>query len=303
MTLRLFQLCLLSLLVTLLLLPAWAEEKVPPAITNSLGMKVVRVPAGKFIMGSPLTEQDRDVDEDQHKVEITRPFYLGAHEVTQGQFARVMGYNPAFFASGGRGKFAVTYKWKPGGGKERVKGMATSSFPIENVSWEEASAFCKKLSDLAEEKRAGRVYSLPTEAEWEYACRERGSAITTFHQGNALSSRQANFHGAHPYGGAARGPYLARTTKVGSYKPNALGLYDMHGNVWEWCADWYAPYDDEVKKDPRGPVRGTSRVLRGGSWNDFAKDCRAGNRIRVEPKGRALNFGFRVVCRPREKRK
>src|SRR5262249_47832054 len=124
-------------------------------------------------------------------------------------------------------------------------------------------AFCRKLSELAKEQQAGRVYKLPTEAEWEYAC--RGGTRSPFHHGDALASTQANFNGSFPYGGAPRGPELGRTTTVGSYPPNAFGLFDMHGNVWEWCADWYATafYHQSERQDPHGPASGTSRVLRG----------------------------------------
>src|SRR5262249_4711820 len=128
--------------------------------------------------------------------------------------------------------------------------------PMENVLWAEAVEFCKRLSALAEEKRAARRYRLPTEAEWEYAC--RAGTTTPFHFGDSLSAKQANFNGNFPYGDAGKGPYLRQTAKVGSYLPNAWGLYDMHGNVAEWCADWYDPayYKHSPREDPRGPAKG-----------------------------------------------
>ena len=182
-----------------------------------------------------------------------------------------------------------------GGGSDQVKGMDTSQFPVENVSWEDAVAFCKKLSELPEEKRAGRVYRLPTEAEWEYS--GRGGTITPFHYGISLSSTQANFDGNYPYGDAAKGPYLKRTTKVGSYKPNAFGLHDMHGNIGEWCADWFAEnyYSQSPKQNPQGPRDGEDRVVRGGSWSYNGSHCRAAHRLKLAPGFRNFIVGFRVV--------
>src|SRR5436190_3995075 len=172
----------------------------PKQITSSIGMKLVLIPKGKFRMGSPKTEKDRRDDEEQHEVEITKPFYLGANEVTQAEYEKVVGKNPSWFCSSGNGK-------------NKVKGLSTGKFPVENVSYVEALEFCKKLSARAAEKKAGRVYRLPTEAEWEYACRGGASskAYSVFHFGDSLSSKQANFDGRFPYGGAAEGPDLNRT--------------------------------------------------------------------------------------------
>jgi formylglycine-generating enzyme required for sulfatase activity len=263
----------------------------PPAAlaqpsTNSIGMRLVLIPAGTFTMGSPPDEAGRRADEGpQHEVEITRPFYLGLHEVTQAQYREVMGNNPSYFAP-------------TGGGKEKVRNQDTDSFPVETVSWEDAVRFCERLSARAEEKRAGLRYRLPTEAEWEYAC--RGGVplpYPAFHFGNSLSSRQANFEGNNPYGGAEKDVYLQRTTKVGSYAPNRFGLFDMHGNVWEWCADWYGEdyYQASPRQDPQGPRNGTRRVLRGGSWLYSGQNCRAAYRGRSEPGGPYVTFGFRVA--------
>jgi len=251
----------------------------PKAITNSIGMKLVFVAPGVFLMGSPENEAKRNKDnEDQHKVEITRPFYVGVYEVTQEQYERVMGLNPSWFKSTGDGK-------------------NTRQFPVERVSWEDAVKFCGRLSERPEETAKGRLYRLPTEAEWEYACRggpfvKKPSPPFSF--GDSLSSTQANFNGNFPYGGAAKGAYLERTTKVGSYPPNPLGVYDLHGNVWEWCADWYAA-EYSGRKDPQGPENGERRVLRGGSWNYFGRDCRAAYRNGCAPGARNDNLGFRVV--------
>jgi formylglycine-generating enzyme required for sulfatase activity len=260
----------------LVLLPpaALAEE-----ITNSIGMKLVLIPKGKFLMGSPRDEKDRDVDEEQHEVEITQPFYMGVYEVTQRQYEKVMGKNPARFTK------------ENGGGPDH---------PVENVSWRHAKDFCDKLSALETERGAKRVYRLPTEAEWEYACRGGVPESTPFHFGKSLSSMRANFNGNYPYGGAAKGPYLEKTSAAGSYKPNAFGLFDMHGNVWEWCADWYDQdyYRNSPKKDPQGPEKGTCRVLRGGSWVSGGWPCRAAKRGKFDPADSYSILGFRVVCVP-----
>jgi uncharacterized protein (TIGR02996 family) len=247
-----------------------------PTLTNSVGMELALILAGKFLMGSPESEADRYDDEGpQHEVEITRPFYLGIYPVTQEQYRKVAGKNPSYFTR------------KRGGGPNH---------PVEQMSWEEAVEFCRKLSDRPEEKAAGRTYRLPTEAEWEYSCRGGANSSSPFFFGSSLSPTQATFDGRYPYGGAATGPYLQRTTPVGSYQPNAFGLFDTHGNVWEWCQDWFAAYTREAAKDPTGHTTGSSRVLRGGSWLNFGRNCRAAYRNRGEPGDRGSDIGFRVVC-------
>jgi formylglycine-generating enzyme required for sulfatase activity len=187
----------------------WDKE-----IVNSIGMKLVLIPAGTFKMGSPREEADRRNDEAQHDVEITKEFYLGTYEVTQQHFKDVMGYNPSYFSKDGMGKTGEKYGWKPAGGKARVP-ADTSNFPVENVSWEEANEFCEKLTAKSSER--GRKYRLPTEAEWEYSCRGGAPAYRVFHFGNSLCSKQANFDGVQPYGEANKGDCLKRTCKVGSY--------------------------------------------------------------------------------------
>jgi formylglycine-generating enzyme required for sulfatase activity len=187
---------------------------------------------------------------------------------------------------------------KTGSRKDRVKDFTDpSNFPVENVSWVDAMKFCEKLSSLPEEKRLGRVYRLPTEAEWEYSC--RGAALTSppFHFGKDVSARQANFDGRFPYGGAAKGSYLGRTTAVGSYQPNAFGLYDMHGNVLEWCSDWFDEdyYQNSPRQDPKGPKTGSERVCRGGSLSLPGKYCRSALRGMDWPTERNDNIGFRAA--------
>jgi formylglycine-generating enzyme required for sulfatase activity len=282
------------------------QPKVPAnEITNSIGMKLVLIPKGKFWMGSTEKEQDQAIADCRkianfkvpglrasygaegplHMVEITKAFYLGMHEVTQAQYRTVMGKNPSSFSL-------------EGDRKDQVKGMSTDYFPVDNVSYEDAMEFCKKLSELPEEKRAKRTYRLPREAEWEHACRGGAPSYQTFHFGNSLSSTQANFNGNFPFGKtAAKGPYLGRTEKVGSYKANAFGLYDMHGNVCEWCSDWYDKdnYRKIAPPDPQGPLKGSERVLRGGSWGNYGLLCRSAFRGRGAPTERRNFFGFRVA--------
>jgi uncharacterized protein (TIGR02996 family) len=257
-----------------------------PLLTNSIGMRLALVPAGVFLMGSPPDEAERRDDEHQHAVEITRPFWAAIHPVTQEQYQRVMGHNPSLFSA-------------TGSHRGRVEGVDTRPSPVEGVSWEDAVEFCRRLSELPQEKAEGRAYRLPTEAAWEYLC--RGGPFfkappTAFSFGDSLSSEQANFNGNHPYGGAAKGPFLGRPTPVGSYPPNVLGLHDLHGNVWEWCADWYGAqyYRRSPRPDPQGPERGERRVLRGGSWSNNGRYCRSAFRASDGPGVRYLR-GFRVV--------
>jgi formylglycine-generating enzyme required for sulfatase activity len=255
-------------------------------LTNSIGMKLVRIPAGKFLMGSPMSEQGHNSSEaPQHEVEITKPYYLAVYEVTQSEYQKVMGNNPsAYSATGSRA--------------DAVRGMDTRRFPVENVTWLESVSFCEKLSALPAEKAARRTYRLPTEAEWEHACRAGAKESQPFHFGKALSSLQANFNGGSPYGGAAAGPNLGRPTTVGSYQPNAWGLHDMHANIKEWCADWLQEdyYKNSPRIDPRGPATGTNRAIRGGSWLNGGSLCRSADRSRYPPTGKLGHVGFRVAC-------
>ncbi len=265
---------------------------------NSIGMKLVRIAAGKFQMGSPEREEERCADEKQHEVQITKDFWLGVHEVTQQQFKDVMGYNPSYFSRNGKGKPGVRYDLEPAGGKAKLPEDAdTSDYPVENVTWEEANEFCERLSRQFAERKHGRKYRLPSEAEWEYACRGNAPAEMVFHFGKSLSSKQANFDGNYPYGGAGTGVYLGRSCKVGTYKPNRFGLFDMHGNVAEWCADWYDKdyYSKSPPKDPQGPSEGSDRVIRGGSCLGLGQYCRSAYRFQSTPASRSISVGFRVV--------
>jgi uncharacterized protein (TIGR02996 family) len=255
-----------------------------PTLTNSLDMMFVLVPPGSFVMGSPSTEPERGSDEIPHEVEITRPFFLGVTPLTQEQYRKLIRHNPSHFSALHEGRHLISE-------------MDTSTFPVESVSWQDAQTFCHRLSQRPSEVRARHRYRLPTEAEWEYACREAGAARGPFYLGQTLSATQANFDGRHPYGGAGRGAFLGRTCPVASYPPNALGLYDMHGNVWEWCSDYYDTYDVSVRQDPRGPANGNRVVVRGGSYSNHAKKCRSARRdFWYGTSWKTPYIGMRLVC-------
>jgi formylglycine-generating enzyme len=265
-----------------------ARTAPPKEITNSIGMKLVAIPPGKFTMGSSATELNRGDDERQHDVEITKPFCLGTREVTQQQFKNVMGYNPSFFSKEGTARPGESYQAdsQPAGRKANVP-ADTSNYPVENVSWHEAVEFCRRLSDWRGEQ--GRSYRLPTEAEWEYACRG-GISGKPYIFGDAIEPLLANFGGR-----------IGTTCEVGSYKPNGFGLYDMHGNVHEWCLDWYDKdyYANSPSKDPQGPaVAGTDRVYRSSCLGCAAEKCRSACRRSKVPGGRHFTIGFRVAFVP-----
>ena len=249
-------------LIIVLLTGASAFGQQPKAITNSFGMKLVLIHAGSFTMGSPTTEVGMVNRESPHEVTVSNSYYLGVFEVTQGEYEKVMGNNPSKFR----------------GAKN----------PVETVSWEDAVSFCKKLSEMPEEKAAGREYRLPTEAEWEYACRATSTISYCFGDMAESLGEYAWF------GEGLRGT----THPVGEKKPNRWGLHDMHGNVWEWCQDWYAPYSSDAAIDPRGPRGGSARLLRGGCWFLDATKCRSAHRDSIVPTFRASDFGFRVALGP-----
>ncbi len=263
---------------------AVATQVLPPTVavlqqelTNSIGIRLVWIRPGRFTMGSPADEPHRNDDETAHEVVITQGFYLGAYPVTQEQYERLTGSNPSRFS--------------PWGGGATARGLDTQRFPVEQVSWLEAKAFCKKLTE--KENQPGWEYRLPTEAEWEYAC--RAGTTTPFSFGKALNGKEANCNGNYPYGTTTQGMALERTSKVGDYRLNAWRLFDMHGNVWEWCEDWYGAYPAGAVADPQGPPRGWGRVIRGGSWNDVASKCRSAYRSYDSPDRRAPFLGFRIV--------
>ncbi len=275
--------------------------EIADSFINDIDLKLVRIPGGTFKMGAPTDEIGNGDDERQHEVALS-PFHLGVYEVTQKQFRAMMGYNPSYFSTNARGRIGVIYGVRnPGSGKHKIPvGEDTDDYPVENVSWEEAKEFCEKLTTRDKKKPAGWTYRLPTEAQWEYACRGNAPTYQIFHFGNSISSNEANFDGNSPYGGAEKGPYLERTCKVGSYQKNRFGLHDMHGNVWEWCQDWYDKdyYRKSLWKDPQGPLTGSDRVFRGGSWYHNGQSCRSANRHRDWPTDRDNYIGFRVALVP-----
>jgi formylglycine-generating enzyme required for sulfatase activity len=274
--------------------PATSSAKVSPAgttepekhVVNSVRMKLVLVAAGGFTMGTSAEGLARfkknnpgwyplEKEGPAHQVRITRPFYLGAYEVTQEEYEAVMGSNPSYFAATGKGK-------------AQVVGLDTRRFPVEMVSWHDATEFCRKLSESPAERKAGRAYRLPTEAEWEHACRAGTAGLFSF--GNSLSARQANI-------ATEKEARLNRTTTVGSYPPNAWGLFDMHGNVREWCRDGPRTYTTRAVDDPRGPeASGGQRVIRGGSWGLPEWFCRSSLRLERVPTQQTNHTGFRALC-------
>jgi formylglycine-generating enzyme required for sulfatase activity len=258
-------------------------------ITNGIGMKFRLIPPGTFLMGSPDREQDRSSSEHQHEVTLTRAFYMGVYPVTQREWTSVMGSNPSHFQT----RQSLLSRWFS---SEQIENENVD-FPVECVSWNAAQEFLGKLN--ASHGMSGVRYRLPTEAEWEYAC--RAGTTSPFSFGGVLQGDQANCDGRYPYGTSSKGPYLERPSAVGSYEANGFGLHDMHGNVWEWCQDWYDGdyYSSSPSEGPAGPSSGSSRVLRGGSWrNNPAAVVRRTATTTVLPASRYyfFYFGFRVLC-------
>lgn len=232
----------------------------------SINYKMVYISPGTFMMGRPSGEPERDSDERQHKVTLTNGFYMGATEITQSQWKTIMGNNPSQFKGNNR--------------------------PVENVSWNDCQEFIRKLN----RQEGGNKYRLSTEAEWEYAC--RAGTTTPFYTGNCISTDQANYNGNYPMPECSKGRYRKKTIEVASFPPNAWGLYDMHGNVWEWCQDWFADYPSSHVKNPEGPSSGSYRVNRGGGWNDYARYCRSALRYVSIPGYRLINLGVRLARTP-----
>jgi formylglycine-generating enzyme required for sulfatase activity len=244
------------------------------ANVDIFGIKLVHIKAGEFKMGSPALEKDRNENEKQHRVKISRDFWMGRYEVTQVEYLKIMGRIP--------------------------RGQASTGLPVASINWNEAMEFCKKVNEKAEGLPQGYEIRLPTEAEWEYCCRAGTETATAY--GNSLSSDQANFDGKLPYGGAVKGKYVGTITKVGSYKPNNWGIYDMHGNVWEWCLDLYDA-DETYKEGIVDPLckKGSNRVLRGGSWEYDGSYCRSAYRYDDSADRRSNIYGFRVCLAPSPK--
>ncbi|NES04827.1 MAG: SUMF1/EgtB/PvdO family nonheme iron enzyme [Okeania sp. SIO2F4] len=229
-------------------------------------LEMVAIPGGTFIMGSPENEEGmRDTESPQHEVTL-QPFYMSKYPITQNQYQAIMGKNPSYFKGGNR--------------------------PVECVSWYDATEFCQKLS-----QKTGKIYKLPSESQWEYAC--RAGTTTPFYFGETITTDLVNYNGNFTYGNSPKGKYREETTDIEIFPPNAFGLSDMHGNVWEWCADnWHRNYEG-------APTEGSawlenddnSAVLRGGSWYGIPSHCRSVYRFNVIRRDYHLDsFGFRIVC-------
>jgi formylglycine-generating enzyme required for sulfatase activity len=229
---------------------------------NGIDIEWVDIPAGTFMMGSPENEEERSyIEGPQHQVTLSG-FKMSKYEVTFDQY-------DAFCEATSRSK-------------PSDDGWGRGNRPVINVSWNDATDFAQWMG-----------CRLPTEAEWEYAC--RAGTSTSFNTGDCLSTAQANYNGSLPYSNCITGSYLERTQPVGSYAPNAWGLYDMHGNVWEWCSDWYGSYSSFHQTNPTGPASGSNRVLRGGSWCHTGGFCRSADRYHNGPSHRRDDIGFRLV--------
>jgi len=247
-----------------------AQSSFTEDLGNGVKLEMIAIPGGTFWMGSPANEAERgDNESPQHQVTVPS-FFMGKYPLTQAQYQAIMGKNPAYFKGNNR--------------------------PVENVSWDDAVRFCQKLS-----QRTGKNYRLPSEAEWEYAC--RAGTKTPFSFGDNITTDLVNYNGNYPYKSAPKGKYREQTTDVGTFPPtfppNPFGLYDMHGNVWEWCEDdWHenyidAPTDGSAWNSQSGS---NTKLLRGGSWLNNARHCRSAFRDRLSRDIRFYFYGFRVVC-------
>jgi len=242
----------------------WSVESWILALTQYkeplTGADFVYIPPGEFMMGSPEDESGRCENEILHRVRLTRGFYIQTTQIKQGQWKKLMGNNPYYF----KGEY----------------------LPVENVSWNDAVEFCEKLS-----RNTDRTYRLPTEAEWEYAC--RAGTQTVYNWGDRADCSRANY--GNGWSEECKGKNPGKTMPVASFLSNAWGLYDMHGNVWEWCNDWYGDYPTDSVVDPMGPSSGSDRVLRGGGWIGSAEFCRSATRFGYSPDLRDSYVGFRPV--------
>ncbi|HUH65938.1 MAG TPA: formylglycine-generating enzyme family protein [Syntrophales bacterium] len=259
----------LSLLLAAIAAPPCRAVDEQVFTSPTIAAKFVLIPSGSFKRGSPDDEPDRVKDEEQYKIKIGKAFYVQTTEVTQGQWKKVMGNNPSGFKDCGDG------------------------CPVEQVSWNDVQEFIRKLNSI----EGANKYRLPTEAEWEYAA--RAGTTTPFYTGKCLGTGQANYNGKYPSTGCPKGEFREKTVRVASFAPNPWGLYDMAGNVWEWCQDWYDEYSWRSRlSDPSGPSSGTNKVIRGGCWMDGAKYSRSAQRLYFNPASANSYIGFRLVRMP-----
>ncbi len=295
-----------------------AKAESPKKIINSIGMELVLIPKGTFTMGSPPSEEGSDDNERQHEVTISKGYYFGIYEVTQAQYEKVMGVKPSYF----QGDMVAERHPETG---RIVNDVDSSKHPVESVSWEHVVEFCRRLSAFPAERSAGRIYRLPSEAEWEYACRagtttafstvDKLTALTDAEEANLLNkdqdllSEDEKEHmrerfvrlGLLPAGvmlagyGWFEGNSNGQTHPVGSKKANAWGLHDMHGNVWEWCSDEFGKGTGDSLRTSAANEEVPRRVLRGGSFGDETVSCRSANRYSAEQTDGGRNVGFRVA--------
>ncbi len=251
--------------------PMVGKDGLTFTLPGGIPLELVHISAGSFMMGSPESEQGRYDNETQHHVTLTKDYWLGRCPVTQEQYQAITRKNPSSFKGATR--------------------------PVEGVSWNDAKDCCDLLNKALRAKLpSGYVFDLPTEAQWEYAC--RAGTTTPFSFGSTLNGDKANCDGNYPYGMKQKGKYLQCTSKIGSYGANPWGVYDMHGNVWEWCKDWYGAYLIDAVCDPKGASSGSGRVIRGGAWNYDAWCCRSARRYSSIPAYRGDDDGFRVALVP-----
>ncbi|MBM4131320.1 formylglycine-generating enzyme family protein [bacterium] len=266
-----------------LVAPTAAAQPAPaqPGDADRGRLEFVLLSPGSFLMGSPDSEWGGRDDEQQHMVTISRRFFLATYEVSQAQWQAVIGNNPSFLYD-------------------------CPDCPVERVSWYEAIAFCNALSQAMGFEPAYTIRDtvvtwdpdadgirLPTEAEWEYAC--RAGTASVFHTGDCLSTDQANYLGYDPQKGCPKGLWRGQTVEIGSFPPNAWELHDMHGNVSEWVWDRHAHFGPEPARDPRGPATGPERVIRGGSWHELGRNCRSAVRHKAFPAQRFRHVGLRLA--------
>ena len=265
---KLFTICFVIVFGSIFfLISAFSFEK---TYTNTLGMEFVLIPSGTFTMGSPPSEPYRGTSEVQHQVSISKPFYMQTTEVTVKQWHSIMGRRMTVFQK------------------------VSDNIPVTRVSWFDCMKFIQQLNKLGKEK-----YRLPTEAEWEYSV--RAGTTTAYNWGDTIDCKKAMYgNNSLKYNVCQRyiksiGLRIDQPAPVKTYSPNPWGLYDMHGNVWEWCMDWFGDYEKNSVTDPKGPVSGTARVRRGGSWFKYSYSCRSANRSFGHPATRYRTTGFRLV--------